>query len=142
MKKWRCDYFAKISTIGLLLGLSMAAVKNNGCSDGELVRIVKATSITINPTEEVTVKVGNATTLTATVFPANATYKNVTWRSLDTEIATVNLHTGVVTGVSMGTATIVRLIFAFTTTVFALLKRLLINAGKAGYRLSCCIFKD
>lgn len=49
--------------------------------------------------------VGNTTKLTATVQPENATNKNVTWTSDNTEVATVDQN-GVVTAVKAGTATI------------------------------------
>jgi len=68
--------------------------------------MVKATGITIAPSGNVSVIVGETATLTATVAPDNATNKNVTWSSLNTGIATVNAQTGLVTGVSAGTATI------------------------------------
>ena len=45
-------------------------------------------------------------TLTATVEPANATNKSVTWESSDTDIATVS-EDGTVTAVSAGSATII-----------------------------------
>ena len=48
---------------------------------------------------------GETETLTATVAPANATNKNVTWKSSNTAIATVT-NTGVVNPVAEGTATI------------------------------------
>ena len=47
---------------------------------------------------------GGTETLTATITPANATNKNVTWSSSNTAVATV--ENGVVTAVSVGTATI------------------------------------
>jgi hypothetical protein len=49
--------------------------------------------------------VGSTASFTATVIPSNATDKSVTWRSSDTNIATVSVS-GVVTGVSAGNATI------------------------------------
>ena len=48
---------------------------------------------------------GATTQLKATVTPENATNKNVTWESSNTEVATVNSD-GLVTGVKEGTATI------------------------------------
>ncbi|MDR0511459.1 MAG: Ig-like domain-containing protein [Rikenellaceae bacterium] len=75
-----------------------------------------ATSVvTVNPTRVTSVVLDNQTyqlglfttfTLSATVLPTNATYKTVTWTSDDTTVATVDSATGVVTGVSVGTANI------------------------------------
>jgi hypothetical protein len=45
--------------------------------------------------------------LEATVSPSNATNKNVTWSSSNPEIATVDETTGLVTGVAIGTTTII-----------------------------------
>lgn len=64
---------------------------------------VAVTGVTVAPTTA-TIEVEETTTITATVAPANATNKNVTWSSSDDEIATV--ANGVVTGVAVGTATI------------------------------------
>lgn len=63
---------------------------------------VSSVSITPNPAS---VAVGYTKTLAATILPANATIKTVTWTSSNTAIATVNAS-GVVTGVALGTATI------------------------------------
>ena len=55
--------------------------------------------------DSVTLEVGKNATLTATVSPPNAGNKNVTWKSSDTKIATVDAG-GVVRGVAQGSATI------------------------------------
>ena len=64
---------------------------------------VQATGVTLDKTLA-SVKQGKTLTLTATVAPANATNKNVTWSSNNTSVATVS--DGVVTGVAPGTAEI------------------------------------
>ena len=64
---------------------------------------VLVTSITIQSTASVAV--GATTTLTATVLPANATNKTLTWMSNDTTTATVSAS-GVVTGIKTGTVTV------------------------------------
>ena len=63
--------------------------------------VVDVTSITLNKTS-VTLEEGKTTTLTATVSPSNATNKNVTWSSNNTNVATVN--NGTVTAKKAGTA--------------------------------------
>ena len=63
---------------------------------------IAVTGVTVDATAEIAV--GGSTTLTATVLPAGATNKNVTWTSDAPEIATV--ADGVVTGVGEGTANI------------------------------------
>lgn len=70
---------------------------------------VSVTGVTLSPTTS-SINVGATTALTATVAPANATNKNVTYVSNNTAIATVSA-TGVVTGVAAGSANIT------TTTV-------------------------
>jgi hypothetical protein len=52
-----------------------------------------------------TLKIGETTTLTYNIFPANAANKNVTWSTSDQKVATVD-NKGVVTGVTPGSATI------------------------------------
>lgn len=54
--------------------------------------------------EEIEINVGETKSLVATVLPADATNKNVTWSSDDETVATVD--NGTVTGVAAGTATI------------------------------------
>ncbi|HGF7732436.1 TPA: Ig domain-containing protein [Enterococcus faecium] len=62
------------------------------------------TSVTLNKTT-LSLVTGANETLTATVLPANATNKNVTWSSSDSTIATVDTK-GKVVAVKAGTATI------------------------------------
>lgn len=64
---------------------------------------VPATGVTLDKTSA-SVKQGKTITLTATVAPADAVNKNVTWSSDNESVATVS--DGVVTGVATGTAQI------------------------------------
>lgn len=75
----------------------------NGDSGGEDETTVPVTGVSLNATSG-TLAVGASTTLTATVFPADATNKAVSWKSSNTSVATVS--GGVVVAVSGGTATI------------------------------------
>ena len=61
-------------------------------------------SVTLNQSE-LELSIGESSPLVATVLPDNATVKAVTWSSRDNSIATVS-STGVVTGVSVGSAII------------------------------------
>ena len=65
--------------------------------------VVPVTGVTLDKTEAA-LKVGETATLAATIAPANATNKNVSWSSSDEAIATVK--DGVVTAVAAGKATI------------------------------------
>lgn len=64
---------------------------------------VDVTGISLNKTST-TLKVGSSETLTYTITPSNATNKNVTWSSSNTNVATVS--NGMITGINEGTATI------------------------------------
>ena len=64
---------------------------------------IKVEGVSLNVTS-VELTEGDQTTLTATVNPANATNKNVTWTSSDSNVATV--ANGKVTAIKAGTATI------------------------------------
>ena len=65
---------------------------------------VAVTGVTLNKTE-LTLETGGSETLTATVAPSDAANQNVTWKSDNPEIVTVDA-TGKVTGVAIGEATI------------------------------------
>ncbi len=69
-----------------------------------VVVIVKPTGVTLNKSSA-DVYTDNTITLKPTVAPSDATNKNVTWKSSNKAVATVNSK-GVVTGVKEGTATI------------------------------------
>lgn len=66
--------------------------------------VTPVTLVTVTPSNP-SVAVGGTAALTATIVPANATNRTVTWSSSNTTVATVSA-TGVVTGVANGTATI------------------------------------
>jgi uncharacterized protein YjdB len=65
---------------------------------------VSVSGVTLNKTAA-TVEVGKTDSLAATVAPANASNKAVSWSSANTAVATVNQN-GVVNGVKAGTAVI------------------------------------
>ena len=64
---------------------------------------ISVTGISLSKTQ-VSMVVGSKITLTATVKPSNATNRKYTWKSSNTNVATV--QGGIVTGISAGTATI------------------------------------
>jgi uncharacterized protein YjdB len=68
------------------------------------VAAIPVSSVAVSPTSA-SLYAGNTQQLTASISPANATNKNVTWSSSNTAIATVNAS-GLVTAVSAGTANI------------------------------------
>lgn len=66
---------------------------------------VKVSRITLSASTGLTLTKGQTQKLTATVVPANATNKAVTWKTSDKNVATVS-ENGLVTAKSAGTATI------------------------------------
>ena len=106
---------ATVSNTGLITGVSAGTATITATAEAENNTTISTTFvITVTPvavtsvsldTNSTSVKVGKTTTLIATVYPNNATNKAVAWSSSNTSIATVS-NTGVVTGVSAGTATI------------------------------------
>ena len=97
LKVGRCDLTATI------------AAKEGGhkayTSTCEVKVYVPVEHITITP-ESQTLSVNQEITLVANVIPTNATEKRVTWRSSNSEIATVDPATGKVTAKKVGTCTI------------------------------------
>ena len=65
---------------------------------------VHPTSVTLSPSTA-SIEVGSTVQLTETVMPSDATDKSVSWSSSNTSVATVS-NSGLVTGVSAGSATI------------------------------------
>jgi|GEM_PF-3387852 len=66
--------------------------------------IIPVTGVSLNESSH-TLIVSGTDQLTATIAPANATNKNVTWASSNPSVATVN-SSGLVTAVALGSATI------------------------------------
>jgi formylglycine-generating enzyme required for sulfatase activity len=79
-----------------------------GCSNGDTEKIVTVTGVAVSggtlDKDEIYLLVGESEILTATITPENATDKTVTWKSSDTEVASVS--DGEVTGVADGIAII------------------------------------
>jgi len=94
----------KIVLLPLCLSMVIAAL--NSCGTRDFGLDTKVAGISINPSGDVSIVVGQTTTLTVSVTPSNASNKSVTWSSQNTGIATVDAQTGVVTGVSAGTVII------------------------------------
>ncbi len=91
---------------GIKAGTAIITVRtNNGKTAicNVTVNEVSANSISLNKSSA-TIKIGESTTLSATVSPSNATNKTITWSSSNTSVATVN--NGIIKGIKAGTATI------------------------------------
>lgn len=87
-------------TIVAFMSLSGCTVPN----PGEVVTEKEVTSITLNETSKQLV-VDDTFQLNATVLPNDATNKNVTWSSSDTDVASVN-NSGMVTALKAGNTTV------------------------------------
>ena len=105
---------ATVSNGGLVTGVTQGSATITATAEAENGTVSATLSVTVTPisvtsvslsSDGETVKVGKTVTLVATVYPTNATNKNVTWTSSNTSVATVN-NTGVVTGVAAGSSTI------------------------------------
>lgn len=82
------------------------AVHDNISGTIEVQVYVPATKVTIVSPDGNELKAGGTKALTANVEPENATYKDLTWSSLNTNVATVDAETGLVTGRTKGKAVI------------------------------------
>ena len=94
----------KALSVGTAVITVSAGGKEATCQITVHEKIIPVESITLSKTE-VTVAKGRTVTLSATVKPADATDKTVTWRSSDETVATVD-DKGKVTGVKGGTAVV------------------------------------
>ena len=104
---------ATVSSTGMVTGVSVGtATITVTTEDGGKIATtaitttnqIFLTSITVSPTTA-TITMGNQQQLTATILPANASNKNITWTSSNTSVATVN-SLGLVTSVAPGTCNI------------------------------------
>ena len=64
--------------------------------------VIPVTGVSISGCSTASLTPGQTRTLSATVVPANATNKGVSWTTNDTSVATVNVTTGVVTASNTG----------------------------------------
>lgn len=73
----------------------------SGVSDSIFIRVIKpVASISVSPSS-VTVREGNTFKVSATITPADATFKEIEWTSSDTSVAVVD-YDGEITGVKEG----------------------------------------
>ena len=105
---------ASVSTNGFVTGVAVGtatitatvATESGTTTDTCYVTVseIAATGVSLS-NSSISLNVDGTSTLTASVLPANATNKNVTWSSNNTSVATVN-SSGLVTAISIGSATI------------------------------------
>ncbi|MDR0891301.1 MAG: Ig domain-containing protein [Mediterranea sp.] len=101
------DKDGKVTAVAAGTATITAKAKNGKASTCEVTVTptkIEVTSVTLTPIT-LTLIVGEAGTLTATIAPDNATDKSLTWSSSNTDVATVDKD-GKVTAVTAGTATI------------------------------------
>ena len=87
-----------LCVLPLMFGLLLTSCSEDGTLD------VPVDSVVIEPST-LTISVGETATLTATIYPQDATNKNVIWSTSDNSIVSVT-SAGVVEGVAEGSATI------------------------------------
>jgi len=86
-------------TLASEVNTSPQVSNSNTISQTASTKTVKPTKVTLNK-KTTTINIGSTETLTPTIFPSTATNQNVTWKSSNTRIATVD--SGTVTGIKKG----------------------------------------
>lgn len=97
---------ARIMKKALFISLCALLLMSIGCKKGSVTptpQIISVTSVTLSA-QSLTLEVGGSEQLTATVLPANADNKAVSWSSSNQAVATV--ADGLVTAVKKGSATL------------------------------------
>jgi len=99
-------HFFSFAAIAVVMAMAFTACKKNDSvnNDNNGGQTVAVTGVTLNQTTATLVLTDSPLTLVATVAPANATNKTVSWASSNSAVATV--AGGVVTPLTAGTATI------------------------------------
>jgi len=91
---------------GLVTGVTAGNVTISATVDGVAgtfeIEVIKIPVETVTISGNSSVAEGGIIQLTATVLPEDATDKTVVWSSSDTSIATIDVNTGLVTGVTAG----------------------------------------
>jgi len=103
---------ATVSTAGVVTAVAPGEITitvRTDCGRYDTIQItviaVPVTGVSIDQTGPIAISLDETYALTATILPANATNRNVTWSSANPDIAAVSA-TGVVTAIAPGTATI------------------------------------
>lgn len=79
---------------------------NNSVTIPDVRNIVNVSSVSVTPTQKTMTAKGEQFALNVNIVPSNATNKTVLYSSSNSEVATVDPNTGIVTAVSNGTAII------------------------------------
>ena len=94
---------AKAMAIGEATVTAKAGEKSDFITITVVAKTLPVTGLSLNPSS-ITLKVGESQTITANVTPQDATDKNVSWESSNSDVASVN--NGIVTGITPGSVTI------------------------------------
>lgn len=110
--KWKSSNtkVVKVSSAGVITGVAagtatITITSGDGAASVYCKVTVEQPATGISIPEKASVGIGKTVTLKATLQPANATNKNVSWKSSDTSIVKVS-SAGVISGVKAGKATI------------------------------------